>query len=140
MPKKTFRQTHHVSFRDCDPAALVFYPRYYEMFDTGTERMFRSLGLPWDQMQKTSDFNGLPLLETSAQYHKPAKLGDALEVLTWAEEWREKVVIMRHEIRRGEDLLVEGREVRVWALRAPDRPAGIKAGKIPEDVPPRFEE
>ena len=39
-----------VDFADCDPARIVFYPRYFEWFDRATERMIRSRGMPWAQL------------------------------------------------------------------------------------------
>ena len=36
-----------VRWSEADPAGIVFYPRFYEWFDLGTEALFESLGLPW---------------------------------------------------------------------------------------------
>ena len=41
---------------------------------------------------------------------------------------------MSHIIRRGDDVLVEGREVRVFARRHPDDPSRIQAVAAPESV------
>jgi len=30
-----------VDFADCDPARIVFYPRYFDWFDRASERLFR---------------------------------------------------------------------------------------------------
>ena len=35
-----FTLTHTVRFGDCDPAAIVFYPRYYEMLNATIEEWF----------------------------------------------------------------------------------------------------
>jgi 4-hydroxybenzoyl-CoA thioesterase len=41
---------------------------------------------------------------------------------------------MKHEIKRDGELLCEGRDVRVFAIRHPEDPARIKAIPIPEDI------
>ena len=30
---KRFRQSQEITFRQCDPAGIVFYPRYFEMMN-----------------------------------------------------------------------------------------------------------
>ena len=64
----------------------------------------------------------------------PATYGDVIDVDTAIDEWRGKSFVMSHVIRRGEDVLVEGREVRVFARRHPDDPARIQAVPPPESV------
>ena len=29
-----------IEWSDCDPAGIIFYPRYFEIFDTGTTALF----------------------------------------------------------------------------------------------------
>ena len=42
--------TVKVRWSESDPAGIVFYPRFFEWFDLGTEALFESLGLPWTEM------------------------------------------------------------------------------------------
>jgi 4-hydroxybenzoyl-CoA thioesterase len=51
-----------------------------------------------------------------------------------AEEWREKSFMMKHELRRGTELLAEGRDIRIFAIRHPEDPLRIKAIPVPEDI------
>lgn len=53
-------------------------------------------------------------LPTSVTY------GERLEIHSCVEEWRGKVFIMQHRIRRGDDLICEGRETRVLCVRDDD--------------------
>jgi 4-hydroxybenzoyl-CoA thioesterase len=46
---------------------------------------------------------------------------------------------MQHTIRRDTTLLVDGREVRVFARRHPDDPARIQAVAAPADIRARCE-
>ena len=52
----TFTNTRKVriEWADCDPAGIVFYPRYFEIFDASTSALFeRALGMTMFKMFKT---------------------------------------------------------------------------------------
>ena len=40
---KLFRQSQDITFRQCDPAGIVFYPRYFEMMNDAIERFFSDI-------------------------------------------------------------------------------------------------
>ena len=67
-----------VDFADCDPARIVFYPRYFEWFDRGTERMFRSRGMPWAQLFPHYKMAGVALVDASANFRGPSRFGDVI--------------------------------------------------------------
>ncbi|MCP4328534.1 MAG: acyl-CoA thioesterase [Alphaproteobacteria bacterium] len=128
--------SRHVHFSDCDPAQIVFYPRYFIWFDQATENMFRLAGMPWETTFEAHDggFAGVPLLDASADFKSPCKMGDHIEIETWVDDWREKVFTVLHRIHNNGRLAVEGRETRIWVVRAADREAGIRSAPIPGDV------
>ena len=131
---------HHVShftveFGDCDPAQIVFYPNYFRWMDAASLRFFRAAGVPpWREYEAQSGIIGTPLVDASARFLRPASYGDAINVDTAIDECRGKSFVMSHIIRRGTDVLVEGREVRVFARRHPDDPARIQAVAPPANV------
>ena len=55
-----------------------------------------------------------PLVDASARFRRPATYGDVIDVRTAIDEWRGTSFVMSHIIARGGDVLVEGREVRVF--------------------------
>lgn len=132
------KYTRHVRFADCDPARIVFYPRFFELFDRATEEMFRSVGFKWEDEFGQNGLSGLPLVDASARFISPARFGDEIEIESWIEEWRGKVFVVRHNVRAADRAIAEGREVRVWAMEAPDRPQGIRAVPMPEHVKALF--
>ena len=72
-----------IEWGDCDPAGIVFYPRYFAIFDASTAALFeRALGLSKYQQLKTFDFAGYPLVRTRARFLKPTRFGDDLMVDT----------------------------------------------------------
>ena len=129
-----------VDFADCDPARIVFYPRYYQWFDRATERIFRERGLDWPTMWAKYELAGLPLVEATAQFKGPSRFGDTIVIDTAITEWRGKVFVVEHIVRNKGEIVVEGREVRVWALRDPNDPEGMKAGVVPLEIVNQFED
>ncbi len=70
-----------IEWKDCDPAGIVFYPRYFEMFDTSTTMLVeRALGMQKFDYLKTYDFLGHPLVETRARYRIPTRFGDEVAI------------------------------------------------------------
>lgn len=131
---------HHVTdfiveFGDCDPAQIVFYPNYFRWMDAAALHFFRAAGVPsWREFEAQTGILGTPLVEASAKFLRPASYGDAIAVDTAIDEWRGKSFVMSHIIRRGDAVLVEGREVRVFARRRADDPARIEAVAVPESL------
>jgi 4-hydroxybenzoyl-CoA thioesterase len=103
--------------------------------DAASLHYFRAAGVPpWREMEARSGIIGTPIVDVSARFLRPASYGDALEVDTSIVEWRGKSFVLAHRIRRGAEVLVEGREVRIFARRHPDDPARIEAVPAPADV------
>lgn len=68
-----------VEFNHCDPAGIMFYPRYFEMTNSVSENFFRDVaGYPYEVMM--AEGRGAPSAALSVTYHAPTRLG---EVLDW---------------------------------------------------------
>lgn len=74
-----FQMQQHVRFQHCDPAAMVFYPRYFEMINLVVEEWFR-IGLDWGfrQMHENDD-RGIPTAKIAVDFNAPSRLGDVLD-------------------------------------------------------------
>jgi 4-hydroxybenzoyl-CoA thioesterase len=124
-----------VCFGDCDPAGIVFFPNFSKWMDTASLAFFMACGVPpWRELVKTRGIIGTPLLEIHTKFLKPATYGETIEVHTSVEEWSAKTFRHRHQVRRGDDLLCDGTEVRAFCMRDPANPDRIKAIPIPEDI------
>lgn len=67
-----------VYFQDCDPAQIVFYPRYIEMLDDIMEDWLCEIG-GWDYLEKSNYPEGLPQISrVQVEFQRPSKLGDTL--------------------------------------------------------------
>ncbi len=140
MPNRVYRRTVRVAWGDCDPAQIVFYPRYYEMFDESAQELFRdALGMPKIEWVKRYAIVGIPLVETRAKYFIPSYYGDDIVIESRVSEFRRSSFDLSHKIFKGDKLAVDGFETRVWAAPDPDRPGGIKSSSLPADVVAAFE-
>jgi 4-hydroxybenzoyl-CoA thioesterase len=129
-----------VEWGDCDPAGIVFNPRFFEWFDAASAALFsRALGMTKAEMVKRYDIVGIPLVDTRASFRVPCAYGDEVRIESTVAEFRRTSFDVRHRLLRADGTLsVEGFETRVWVGRAADRPGGIKAQPIPEEVIARF--
>jgi 4-hydroxybenzoyl-CoA thioesterase len=133
----SFRHTTEftVEFGDCDPAQIVFYPNFFRWMDSAARHFFRAAGVPsWQDLDRSDGIIGTPLVEASARFVLPATYGDVIAVDTAIGEWRGKSFTLTHAIRRGEDLLAEGSEVRIFARRHPEDPRRIVAVAAPDRI------
>lgn len=73
-------------------------------------------------------------VDAQAKFRNSATYGEDIEIESWVEDWGGKSFVMRHVARRGDTVLCEGREVRVFAVQDPEDPLRIKAIPIPEDI------
>ena len=127
-----------VRWSEADPAGIVFYPRFYEWFDLGTEAMFESLGLPWPGMFTAERIVGVPIVESGARFASPVRYGDLVRIETAVREVREKTFRVEHEVSVGERRCATGFEVRAW-VGLPERPGGpLAARPIPAGVVARL--
>lgn len=129
-----------IEWGDCDPAGIVFYPRYFAMFDASTAALFqRALGMTKKAMLRRYDAVGFPMVDTRATFRAPCAFGDEVRIESEVSEFRRASFDVRHRLLRDDGALaVEGFETRVWVGRHPDKPDGIKAQPIPEDLIARF--
>lgn len=66
-----------VLFKHCDPAGIVFYPRYFEMINDSIESFFEQVGYPWTGLMEVG---GVPTAEISTRFLKPSRHGDQLKL------------------------------------------------------------
>jgi 4-hydroxybenzoyl-CoA thioesterase len=115
-----------VGWGDCDPAGIVFYPRFYGWMDNVSHVLARKMGIPRESMLPPSqELLGFPVVDTAAQFLAPARIDDVLEVRTRVARVGRSSLSLRHEIVRlesdgTETLIARGREERVFTVNGPD--------------------
>ena len=69
-----------VRFGDCDPAGIVYFPRFYDWFHQAMETWFDvALGQRYDQVLKTHLF---PAVHSEADFKQPVRMGAHVVVET----------------------------------------------------------
>ncbi len=67
-----------VEFNHCDPAGIVFYPRYFEMTNSLVENFFADvMGHSYAAMMEAGQ--GVPTARLEVNFRLPSRLGDRLE-------------------------------------------------------------
>jgi len=129
------RRNLRIEWGDCDPAGIVFYPRYFAMFDSATTYLFeRALGMSKYEFLKAYEVIGYPLVDARAQFLIPSRFGDEVTIESRVGEFHRSSFTVVHRILKEGALAVEGLETRVWAGRDPADPERIKAKPIPPEV------
>lgn len=80
-PARSFRTRQPIRYSHCDPSAIVYFPRFFDLFNNVLEDWFaQELGSPW-----RNDFMGsrnlrLPTVGIACQFARGCRLGDLLEL------------------------------------------------------------
>ena len=123
----TNRQTIQIEWGDCDPAQIVYFPRYFAYFDACTTGLFKRVGLPKRQMLKTYGIVGIPLVDLRASFMAPSRFSDTVVVESEITEWRRSSFSVRHRLFNKRFLAVECFEIRVWATVSENDPERIES-------------
>jgi 4-hydroxybenzoyl-CoA thioesterase len=124
-----------IEWGDCDPAGIVFYPRYFEMFDTSTTVLFeRALGMKKSEFLKAYDVVGYAMVDTHARFRSPTRFGDDVVIETTLTELKPSSFSVQHRLMRDDIVAVEAFETRVWVGRDPDDPEKFKAKPFPSEI------
>lgn len=115
-----------VGWGDCDPAGIVFFPRFHAWMDGVSHRLAREMGVSREAMTAPrSDVLGFPVVTIQAEFLHPARVDDVIEIRGWVDRVGRSSLGLRTEVVRAESdgsetLLVRGRETRVFSVHTPD--------------------
>ena len=125
--------TVRIEFGDCDPAGIVWFPNFFRWIDAASRHFFAECGVPRsEQATGTLGVSGTPLLDTHTRFVKAATYGDTLRIAVRITEWREKSFVQTYRATRGDDLILECEEVRIFAAKREG--GGIRAVQIPPSI------
>ena len=73
-----FETRFDICFQHCDPAGIVFFPRWHEMLNQTVERWFAdALDYGFAEMHQR-DNHGIPAIRTECDYKSPGQLGEVV--------------------------------------------------------------
>jgi 4-hydroxybenzoyl-CoA thioesterase len=135
----THTRTTRIEWGDCDPAGIIFYARYFDIFDVSTTLLIeRALGMSKRDYLKAYDFLGHPLVATRARFLAPTRFGDEVAIETAVVACGRSSFKIEHRLTKTGVLAAEGYETRVWVVRHPDDPKRMKSQAIPAEVVTRL--
>lgn len=130
------RHEVRIEWGDCDPAGIVFYPRYFAMLDASTAHLLAAaLNCSKFEMLRRYDIVGIPMVDTGAKFSIPSRFGDVIDIESQVAALRRSSFDVVHRVYREDGgLAIEAHETRVWAGRHPDDPERIRGVAIPTEV------
>lgn len=76
-----YERQEKVLFKHCDPAGIVFYPRYFEMMNDCVEAFFEEvLCAPFPALHRGA---GVPTAQIETRFAAPSRHGDVLALRLW---------------------------------------------------------
>ena len=134
-PSLVHRRPVTIEWGDCDPAGIVFYPRYFAMFDASTAALFQAaLGMPKIAWTRHFGMLGIPMVDTRSKFYVPCAYGDEVVIESRVTAFRRSSFDVTHRLLRQDGTLaVEGFETRVWTARE-EGTGRIHSAPIPEVV------
>jgi 4-hydroxybenzoyl-CoA thioesterase len=131
-------RTIRVQWGDCDPAGIVFYPRYFEWFDASSILLFeKATGMVKSRMLEKYGGAGLALLEARAVFKVASRYGEDLEIETRIAEFRRSSFFVEHKVIKAGVLALEGYETRLWTVR--DADGNLRSGTLPPELLAAFQ-
>lgn len=105
-----FRLPVRVYYEDTDAAGVVYYANYLRFIERARTEWLRELGFE-QQALLTSTGGGFVVRALQADYLSPARLDDALEVVTTVDSLRRARIAFNQRVMRADDRLFEARVV-----------------------------
>ena len=120
-----FERQVKVRFAHCDPAAIVFYPRYFEMINGVVEDWFdEQLLSPFRAMLQTRGVV-VPTVHFTVDFDRASELGDILIFALEVTSVGRTSVTLRLEARCGTEVRLTAKQVLVFADQGSRRPIPI---------------
>ena len=127
--------TVQVEFGDCDPARIVWFPNFFRWIDASARHYFISAGVPpWHETAAAWGIIGTPIVNTEARFVQTSSYGDQLDIHPSVTHWGRKSFTFSHRVLRGQELIMECTEVRLFAAAKEGKVPGITAMPIPDEV------
>jgi len=128
-----------IEWGDCDPAGIIFYVRYFDIFDAATTALLeRALGMKKLDYLEAYGILDHPLVDTRAKFRAPTRFGDEVLVQSTVIACGQSSFKIEHRLTLAGVVAVEGSETRMWAVRDPAAPGGMKSRAIPPEVVARL--
>ncbi len=97
----TIQRKVRIEWGDCDPAGIVYFPRYFEYFDISTVGLFEALGYRKPALLEAFDIAGFPVVDVRSSFRIPSKFGDDVIIHSSVPEYSRSSFQVHHRLMRG---------------------------------------
>jgi len=122
-----------IEFNHCDPAGIVFYPRYFEMVNSVVENFFADVvGYSFARMHTGDVHAGVPTVSIRCDFKAPSRLGDKVPFTLTVTSVGRSSLGMRIVAAVGGETRLETENTLVWI-------EGGRAAPWPDEIRARLE-
>ena len=132
------RRDVQIQWGDCDPANIVYYPRYFAMFDDSTSIMFEAAGFSKQDIVHKYGLVGIPMVDTRAKFYIASTHGDWITIESRIESFGHSSFDVTHKVFKGDQLAIEAFEKRVLVGRDPNNSDKLKSAPMPPEIIEKF--
>ena len=100
------RRDVQIQWGDCDPANIVYYPRYFAIFDDSTSIMFEAAGFSKQDIIRKYGLVGIPMVDTRAKFYIASTHGDWIMIESRVESFKRSSFEVTHKVFKGEALAI----------------------------------
>ena len=124
-------QTVRVYYEDTDFSGIVYHANYLRFMERGRTNYLRLIGADhralFEATEKEAPGFAFVVRSMALEFLKPARMDDVLEIVTRPAEVKGASVLLKQQVKRGDDLIVEA-DVRVAFV------SGGRARPIPKPL------
>jgi len=117
-----------VSFGDCDPAGIVFYPNFFVWIDRCFHGLLRERLGGHAHLCRELGAQGIGLMDAAMNFRSPATEGDLLHIRLDAIDWADKSFAITYRAQVGSRVIFGATETRGVFLRRQD--GRLRAGDV----------
>jgi 4-hydroxybenzoyl-CoA thioesterase len=123
-----------VRFGDCDPAGIVYFPRYFDFFHQAMETWFPAeLGFGYDEFVRVRKL-GFPAVHSEADFERPSRFGERIAVHLRVTKLGRSSIAFAYEVHGDDGRRATGRSVCVVMDLDPASAGHGRAVAMPEDL------
>jgi acyl-CoA thioester hydrolase len=115
-----------VYYEDTDAAGVVYYANYLRFMERARTEWLCALGFELAALERERGV-AFAVHHVDIRYHRPARLGDRLDVTVAMKSLGRASLVADQQVRRGHDVLVDARVTLACLDRVNWRPARIPA-------------
>jgi 4-hydroxybenzoyl-CoA thioesterase len=128
-----------VEWGHCDPAGIVFHPRFIEYFDWACALLLeKATGFNKSQLREAYGFAGFPIVDLQARFLLPVTYGDDIKIFSTIASLKRSSFGIKHCLTKNGAVAVECTQTRVWCVADPADPKKLKAAAVPDEVVARL--